>query len=123
MKNLNIIMISREADYFKDFTAALADKDYLHITCVTASEDVLEAVAGKGVDIVAAAEVVADGSGLDLIKQVVMKDAFINTALVSPLSAKDFHEVTEGLGVFMQISPSPGREDAEKFCGLLAKIY
>lgn len=123
MKDLNIILISKEGDYFKKFSTALNDHQSLKIRCLASGEEALKAVATNDVDVVVAAENVEEGSGLDLIKQVVMKNPFINTALVSPLSHKEFHEVTEGLGIFMQLSPKPGRGDAGKFCELLARIY
>lgn len=123
MKDLNIILISKEIDYFKAFGAALADNASMQTRCTTSGSEALEAAGTKDVDVVVSAEEVKEGSGLDLIKQVVMKNPFINTALVSPLPHKEFHEVTEGLGVFLQLSPLPGKADAEKFCEYLAKIY
>lgn len=123
MKDLNIILISKEGDYFKRFSTVLIDHQSLKIRCITSGEEALKAAAANAVDVVVAAENVEDGSGMDLIKQVVMKNPFINTALVSPLPHKEFHEATEGLGIFMQLSQKPGRGDAEKFCELLARIY
>ena len=123
MKDLKVILVSKEADYFNEFSSALDDCTSLKISCITSGTEALAAAGESGVDVVAAAETVAEGSGLDLIKQLVKKNPFINTALVSPLSHEDFHEVTEGFGVFMQLSPQPGKGDADTFCELLAKIY
>ena len=123
MKDLNIILISKEGDYFKEFYTALNAHHSLKIRCITSGVEALLAAGTNGVDVVVAAENVEEGSGLDLIKQVVMKNPFINTALVSPLPHEAFHEATEGLGIFMQIAPAPGKDDASKFWELLAKIY
>lgn len=123
MKVINVVLVSKEADYFTEFSSALAGTDSLKISSMKSGAAVLEAVGGNDVDVVVVAEAVAEGSGLDLIKQLIMKNPFINTALVSALPHEAFHEVTEGLGVFMQLPPEPGNEDAVKFFEFLARIY
>ena len=42
--------------------------------------------------------------------------------MVSTLPAEEFHEVTEGLGVFMQLPVNPGAEEAAKMMQLLESI-
>jgi len=42
---------------------------------------------------------------------------------VSALPPGEFHEATEGLGIFMQLSPRPGSADADKFRELLSRLY
>ena len=123
MKELRLVAVSRDADYFNDFLGALREEKRLRIRCVTSAAEVLEAAAANGVDIVVAAETVREGGGIDLIRQVVKKNPFVNTALVSPLPPGEFHEATEGLGIFMQLSPRPGSAAADKFRELLSRLY
>ena len=123
MKDLKILCVSSQAGYFSAFSAAMGDETSWSIQSLNSGDDAIAAAAANEVDVVVAAEEVAEGSGLDLIKQVVMKNPFINTALVSPLEPKEFHEVTEGLGVLMQLPPKPGKADAKKLHDCLARIY
>jgi len=123
MKYLTIICVSSQKGYFEEFSAALGDEASWKIKCLGSRDDAVAAAAANEVDVVVAAEEVAEGSGLDLIKRLVMKNPFINTALVSPLPAEEFHEVTEGLGVLMQLSPTPGKADAKQLRDCLARIY
>ena len=123
MKDINLILVSRDKDYFKEFCSALRGNDSLKTSCISSGLEALEAVSGSDVHIVAAAEEVAEGSGLDLVRQIVMKNPFVNTTLASPLSHDEFHEVTEGLGILMQLPPHPGKEDADRFCEFLSRIY
>lgn len=123
MKDITVMLVSKEENYFKEFSSALNGDASLNVTYSNSGAEVLEAAAKNDVDVVVAAEDVQEGSGLDLIKQVVVKNPFVNTALVSPLDHKEFHEVTEGLGVFLQLSPLPGREDAVRFREYLVMIY
>jgi two-component SAPR family response regulator len=61
-------------------------------------------------------------SSLEFVKELVRRDPFINCALVSSLSPGNFHEKTEGLGVFMQLPAHPGAEEAGRMAGLLEAI-
>ena len=49
-----------------------------------------------------------------------MINPMINTAVVSDLSKKEFHEATEGLGVLTAVSKHAGADEAE---GLLEYLY
>ncbi len=46
----------------------------------------------------------------------------MNCAAVSSLSADDFHEASEGLGVMMQLPLEPDLKDAEKLVEYLKTI-
>ena len=41
-----------------------------------------------------------------------MVNAMVNTAVVSPLSDEEFHEVSEGLGILGRLPNEPGMSDA-----------
>jgi hypothetical protein len=41
-------------------------------------------------------------------------DAMIHTALVSDQPEEIFHDQTEGLGILMQLSPKPDRQEARR---------
>jgi hypothetical protein len=84
--------------------------------------EIYEAVAAGEVDGVIVDEEVEGGTGLDFIREFTPQNPFINCALVSSLYPDEFHEATEGYGVFMQIPPHPGREEAEQIGAHLARI-
>ena len=63
-----------------------------------------------------------DMTGLDLIPQLLMVNAMVNTALVSSMSSHDFHETTEGLGVLAQLPPNPGPGEAAELVADLKRI-
>jgi hypothetical protein len=51
-----------------------------------------------------------------------MTNAMINLAVVSSLSHEDFHEASEGLGILVQLPPSPGEEDGSKLFETITQI-
>jgi YesN/AraC family two-component response regulator len=80
-------------------------------------------ILGKSkVDVVVTDEKLADGDSLPFIKDLTKRQPLINCAMVSSLSSEDFHEATEGLGVFMQLPVDPGAEEAVKMMELLESI-
>jgi len=60
-----------------------------------------------------------DFKPLDLVAQLLMVNAMVNTAVLSPLSEAEFHEASEGLGILGRLPVKPGRGDA---VDLLAKL-
>lgn len=79
-------------------------------------------IGSEKVDTVIVDEQLADGDGISFVRQLTKVNPLINCALISSLSLADFHEATEGLGVFMHLPVDPGAEHAEKMVQLLESI-
>jgi CheY-like chemotaxis protein len=63
-----------------------------------------------------------DMSGLELIRQLMTVNAFINTAVISSQPGQIFHEETEGLGVLAQLPPNPSDENIQDLLTQLRKM-
>jgi DNA-binding NtrC family response regulator len=122
MKNLNLLLISKNKQCFADLAQALTEGGRHRVVCFSRPLEIYEAVAAGEVDGVIVDEEVEGGTGLDFIREFTPQNPFINCALVSSLYPDEFHEATEGYGVFMQIPPHPGREEAEQIGAHLARI-
>ena len=122
MKNLNLLLISKNKQRFDDLEQALVTQGQHRVIYCSRPEEVYEAIAAARIDGVIVDEEVEGGTGLDFIRELTPRNPFINCALVSSLYADEFHEATEGYGVFMQIPPHPGREEAEQIGTHLSKI-
>jgi PleD family two-component response regulator len=68
-------------------------------------------------------ETLPDMTGVELARELLKKNALINTALVSELSPEDFHEFSEGLGVLLQLPPAPEKEKAQEIISALKGIF
>jgi hypothetical protein len=64
----------------------------------------------------------ADGAALPFIREMTRQYPLINCAMVSSLPPEDFHEMTEGLGIFMQLPVGPGAGEAVQLLRLLESI-
>ncbi len=122
MKNLNLLLISKNKQRFSDLKQALVAHGQHGVRCCSMPEEVYQAIAAGKIDGVIVDEEVEGGTGLDFIRELTRRNPFVNCALVSSLYVDEFHEATEGYGVFMQIPPHPGLKEAEQIGTHLSKI-
>ena len=92
------------------------------VAWATSGNSALAAVKESAVDLIIIGEIVDDMTGLEFVRKLVAVNPLINCALASGLSAEDFHEATEGLGVLMQLPPAPSKEDAQRLLEHVKKI-
>ena len=123
MHKLTIILASKDGHSLENLAEALAEIEALTVSVAESAAQVFAEIGSGRVDVVIADGEIGDMSGLACIREVVRRNPFINCALVSQLYAEEFHEATEGLGIFMQLPWSPGKAEAEKIYAHLAKIY
>ncbi|MBC8246600.1 MAG: hypothetical protein H8E81_03365 [Deltaproteobacteria bacterium] len=79
-------------------------------------------ISEKSFDLAVADENIAGASGLEFAEKLVSVNPMINCAVVSPLSSKDFHEASEGLGVLMQLPVRPDEKQAQMLIKRLKKV-
>ena len=120
---MHIMLASSDLTVFNDVFQVLKSKDNMKLSYVGSAAEGMELINEGDVDVVAASEQLSDSSGLAFIRKVVTEYPLLNCALVSSLSAEDFHEATEGLGLFFQFPQRPDAASAEKMIELLDKIY
>jgi DNA-binding NarL/FixJ family response regulator len=79
---------------------------------VGSGADALEAVRGSALHLVIIDAALPDAAPLQLVRQLLMVNAMVNTAVVSPLSDEEFHEASEGLGVLGRLPEQPDKSAA-----------
>lgn len=122
MKHLNLLLISKNRQRFADLEQALAAHGHHRVLHCSRPEEVYAAIGAEQIDGVIVDDEVEGGTGLDFIRELVPRHPCINCALVSSLYTDEFHEATEGYGVFMQIPLHPGLDEAEQIGTHLARI-
>lgn len=119
---LNILLVGKNNDGFQGFDAALGKEEGLRVHRAGSAKEAWGLLGNCRVDVVVMDEQLTDGEALPFVKQLVKQQPLINCAMVSSLAPKDFHEETEGLGVFMQLPVNPGAGEAEKMLQILQTI-
>jgi DNA-binding response OmpR family regulator len=118
---IRIMLAGRDQTSLAALKAGLAKSD-VHLIRAESGGIGLSMMAEDNFDLVVADEDLGDMTGLEFISAIVSKRPMVNCAAISSLSAEDFHEASEGLGVLMQLPLNPGREHAENLLDQLKKI-
>jgi len=117
---LKILMVCNDPGSLIDLAGQLSKRDLVSVVWAESQQEARALIAKDRFDVLVVD--LANGSALPFVKEVVKTDPFINCAMVSHLSKEEFHETTEGLGVFMQLPVSPGAEEAKRMLDLLESI-
>lgn len=122
-KPLNILLAASDPARLRALSEALHNYQAIGVSSATTRQQALAALMGGAVDVLVVDETLAETSGLQFVREVVGAYPLINCALVSTLPPDEFHEATEGLGIFLQVPAEPGPETAADMIGVLDKIY
>ena len=107
---------------FQVFFKELGQRSDINLSQVGSEQEAMSILSSQGGEVVIIGETLADVPALSFANTLAKKMPLVDCAMVSPLPHEDFHEATEGLGIFMQLSSDPGPDAAEKFLGKLQKI-
>lgn len=118
-----VVVVRGGVSRWPDFVAALRGSGRVTVSEVDTVAAARQLLEERPVAAVVVDNDLAGGiSGATFVRELSMTHPFVNTALVSDLSAEDFHESTEGLGVFMKIPNSPDGRTAKEFLEKLDTI-
>ncbi|ADW17288.1 response regulator receiver [Desulfobulbus propionicus DSM 2032] len=120
---MTIVFVAKNFSRFSILVTRLRREQDVELVPVATGAAGLEQLKNKRLDLVIVDEQLDDMSGVDFVKQLVKVNPLANTAIVGSLPDAEFHEVTEGLGVLMQLPPQPGERDAEALLAVLSKIF
>ena len=109
---LRIVLATTRLEAMQAFVEALSSNPEVRLQHVTSGAEALEAVRISAPHLVIIDSGLANHEPLELVKKLLMVNAMMNTAVVSPLSEAEFHEASEGLGVLARLPGEPGESDA-----------
>jgi DNA-binding NtrC family response regulator len=119
---LSILLVGKNPEALASLAGQLSQREGITVSRASSVKDAWDILGKSKVDVVVTDEKLADGDSLPFVKDLTKRQPLINCAMVSSLSPEDFHEATEGLGVFMQLPVDPGAEEAVKMMELLESI-
>jgi DNA-binding NarL/FixJ family response regulator len=109
---LHIVFATARPKAMQAFAAALSSNPAVKLLSVISGAEALEATRTIAPHLVIIDADLPDTTPLDLVQKLVMVNAMVNTAVVSPLSDEEFHEASEGLGILGRLPKEPGMIDA-----------
>ncbi len=118
----HVLLVSKEKIGLEPMAIELLKDNKNVIHQLDSGQQALALVGQEKIDVVVVAEELSDSDGLSFVKDLTKKYPLINCAMISSLPHDEFHEETEGLGVFMQLPLNPGAKETEQMMGLLESI-
>ena len=119
---VNILLVSSNADSLTQLSSIFSKKKDIKAVNMDSGYAALQIIKEKPYDLVIADTDLPDMSGIEFARKLITLNPYVNCAMISGLMPDDFHDVTEGLGIIMQLPRIPGKADAEKLLEHLNKI-
>jgi DNA-binding NarL/FixJ family response regulator len=119
---LRVLFLAKDLTHFSALIAGLQRQSKIELLPAKIGSAGLSLLKDRQIDVVIVDEQLGDMSGIAFVKQLVKISPLAHAAIVSALTAEEFHEATEGLGVLMQLPREPREKDAETLLATLEKI-
>jgi DNA-binding NarL/FixJ family response regulator len=119
---LLIVLATTRPKALQAFAAALSSNLEVKLTHMASGSEALEAARTSSPHLIIIDADLPDTAPLELVQKLLLVNALVNTAVVSPLSEAEFHEASEGLGVLGQLPNEPGESDAANLLHKLRKL-
>jgi DNA-binding NarL/FixJ family response regulator len=117
-----IVLATARPKSLQEFADALVSTPGIQLKQVGSGAETLEAVRSSAPHLVVIDDALPDVAPLDLVNQLLMVNAMVNTAVVSPLAEEEFHEASEGLGVLGRLPEGPTKADAADLLKKLSMV-
>lgn len=119
---LHILLVSARQEILHPLAEGLAADPEVRLDQVSSGAEALQILRTACPQLAVIDIELPDIEPLPLVQKLLTVNAMINTAVVSPLSEEEFHEVSEGLGVLAHLPLRPGKSDAEELLRRLRQI-
>jgi DNA-binding NtrC family response regulator len=117
-----ILLLTSRPDQLKTFIHALDQDREIVIATVESIQETVRAIEKSVPALVIVDHQVLGVSGLDIVRHLINVNAFIQTAVLSELDQKEFHERSEGLGILSKLPLIPKEEEARKLIRRLRQV-
>jgi len=116
-----LVATSRPAE-LAEFINALGAETGQDIDVTSSGAVTLEQVKAAVPSLVVVDEGLEDFTPLKLVVEIMMISAMTNTAVVTSMTDKEFHDASEGYGVLKALPVKPGRTDGVELATLLSTM-
>ena len=119
---IEIVIVASVTDKFQALADGLKSTPEVHISWAKSRTEALKLASASTPGLMVIDVRMADKSGLDIAREVILVNAGINMAVLSDQPADEFHAASEGLGILAQLPPNPGTSEAERLLNLIEEL-
>ena len=120
---IRLLLVTPYRDPLLELALAMEqDDDVDELTWADSGQKALDKLSETSVDLVVTGKELGDMTGLEFAEKLLRVNPMINCAVLSSLPSDEFHEASEGLGVFAQLPLRPAKADAETLLKDLKKL-
>jgi DNA-binding response OmpR family regulator len=118
---MRILIVTTRPETFTAFAATLGEKG-LETAVAPTGQAALDLARTTPPTLCVVDEQLPDTDPFALVAKLMSQNALIPTAVVSGLSAEEFHEAGEGLGILTALAQNPGPEAAASLAATLKAV-
>lgn len=111
---IRLLLVTPHRNSLLELALAMEKYDDVELTWTDSGQKALDKLSETSVDLVVIDKDLGDMTGLEFAEKLLRVNPMINSAVLSSLPSHEFHEASEGLGVFAQLPLRPAKKDAEK---------
>ena len=111
---IRLLLVTPYRDPLLELASTMEKYDDVELTWTDSGEKALGKLSEISVDLVVTDKELGDMAGLEFAEKLLRVNPMINCAVLSSLPSDEFHEASEGLGVFSQLPLRPAKADAEE---------
>jgi len=111
---IRLLLVPPHRNSLLELALAMEKYDDVELTWTDSGQKALDKLSETSVDLVVIDKDLGDMPGLEFAEKLLRVNPMINSAVLSSLPSHEFHEASEGLGVFAQLPLRPAKKDAEK---------
>ena len=119
---IRLLLVTPYKDPLLELASAMEKATGVELTWTDSGQKALDTLSETPVDLVVTDKELGDMTGLEFVEKLLRVNPMINSAVLSSLPSDEFHEASEGLGVFSQLPLRPTKTDAEKLLKDLKKL-
>jgi DNA-binding response OmpR family regulator len=119
---LDIFLVTARPEAMPEFIQALSSDKDVRLKQFGSGKEAVAAVQAAAPHLVIIDSELPDTVPLGLVQKLLMTNAMVNTAVISPLSEEEFHEQSEGLGIMQNLPMVPDAGDAALLLQKLRQI-
>jgi len=119
---IRLLLVTPYRKSLFELASAMDEYDGVELTWTESGQKALAKLSETSVDLVITDKELGDMTGIEFAEKLVQVNPMINCAVLNSLPSDEFHEASEGLGVFAQLPLRPSRDDAENLLKRLKNL-